>query len=241
MGEGCTSCGRKGGCDHRKGVMFAAIDEAMARLYPTRRWGERALAAEAGVDLGLGQQLADRLARRLGAVAVYLPGGPEEYCDYIYVLCLGRAPCLVELRERGAGARAGLADTGEVEGAAIEELYLRVCLSAVAPFAAVQQLALRGTRAGDTLLIEEHLRAGVFDPLLLPRFRSLVATLAELAVTHLDFGEIAEVPAGFDPGDYGERYGGAPALANYLFYPQPCASITTTLVPLPPARDEIVS
>ena len=42
----------------------------------------------------------------------------------------------------------------------IEELYLRICLSAVAPFAAVQQAALTGTRLGDTLLIEERVRAG---------------------------------------------------------------------------------
>jgi hypothetical protein len=241
MGEGCTNCGRKGGCDHRKGVMFAAIDEVMARLYPTRRWGERALPAELGVDAGLAQQLADRLARRLDTLAVHLSGGVEEYCDYIYVLCLGRTPCLVELRERTDGGGAALDELGDGAEAAVEELYLRVCLSAVAPFAAVQQVALKGTRLGDTVLIEEQLRAGVFDPLLLPRFRSLVAVLAELSITHLDFGEIAEVPAGFDPGDYAERYGGAPALANYLFYPQPCASITTTLLPLPRARDGIVS
>ena len=34
MSEGCTSCGNKGGCDSRKHGMFAAVDEALARLYP---------------------------------------------------------------------------------------------------------------------------------------------------------------------------------------------------------------
>ena len=38
---GCTDCGRKGGCDDRKGPMFAAMDQALADLYPGRRWGER--------------------------------------------------------------------------------------------------------------------------------------------------------------------------------------------------------
>ena len=51
MSGGCTDCGRKGGCDHRKGAMFAAMDEAWQRLYPSRRWGERTepAAPEAGV------------------------------------------------------------------------------------------------------------------------------------------------------------------------------------------------
>jgi hypothetical protein len=70
----------------------------------------------------------------------------------------------------------------------------------------------------------------VFDPVLLPRFQKLVAVLAEHGIRHLDFGEIAEPPPGFDPGDYGALYGGEPAVANYLFYPQPCSSITTTVV-----------
>jgi len=38
MSSGCTNCGNKGGCDTRKHEMFGAVDEALARLYPTRRW-----------------------------------------------------------------------------------------------------------------------------------------------------------------------------------------------------------
>jgi hypothetical protein len=56
----------------------------------------------------------------------------------------------------------------------------------------------------------------------------------EHGLRHLDFGEITEAPKGYDPGDYGERYGGVPGVANYLFYPQPSSSITTTVLSLNP-------
>ncbi|HXU83627.1 MAG TPA: hypothetical protein VN914_19675 [Polyangia bacterium] len=224
MSEGCTSCGRKGGCDHRKGEMFAAMDQALLRLYPTRRWGERdeAAAFRAGVA-GLGPVLADRLARRLETLSLFCPGTPEETCDYVYVLCFGRTPSLVEVREGIAAPEAG-------EGQ-IDELYLRVALSSVAPFAAVQQVAmsLRRSEAGE-LVIAEAPRTGVFDPVLLPRFQKLVAVLAELEVRHLDFGEMTQSPPDFDAGEYGDRYGGAPTVANYFFYPQPASAITTTVI-----------
>jgi hypothetical protein len=62
---------------------------------------------------------------------------------------------------------------------------------------------------------------------LLRRLQTLVAVLAEHQLRHLDFGEIVEPPAAFDPGDYGTVYGGVPGIANYLFYPQPPAAIST--------------
>jgi hypothetical protein len=96
----------------------------------------------------------------------------------------------------------------------------------------VQQVRLRGELCSEGLLIEEAPRTGVFDPVLLPRFKTLVAAITEVGLTNLDFGDISAPPPGFDPGDYAARFGGAPAVANYFFYPQPCASITTTVVPL---------
>jgi len=71
----------------------------------------------------------------------------------------------------------------------------------------------------------------VFDPILLRRFQGLVAVLAEHDVRHLDFGEITEAPDGYDPGDYADRYGGAPSVANYFFYPQPANAASTCLIP----------
>jgi hypothetical protein len=205
--------------------MFGAIDEALARLYPTRRWTERdeAAAFGAGVTAGEGAALARALASRLKALALHRPGTAEETCDYIYVLCLGRTPSLIERRE-------GLVERLE-DDADVEELYLRVALSTVARFAGVQQVTMRATRDEDGhLVISEAPRTGVFDPVLLKRFQALVAVLAEHDIRHLDFGEILTAPEGYDPADYAERYGGAPAIANYLFFPQPASAVSTVVV-----------
>jgi hypothetical protein len=227
LSEGCTSCGNKGGCDTRKHGMFSAVDEALARLYPTKRWTERDEEAGfgAGVSPGEGAALARALASKLKALALYRPGTAEETCDYVYVLCLGRTPSLIERRE---GLVATLDETGE--HADVEELYLRVALSTVARFAGVQQVTMRATREQAELVISEAPRTGVFDPVLLKRFQALVAVLAEHDIRHLDFGEITTPPEGFDPGDYADRYGGAPSVANYLFFPQPASAVTTTVV-----------
>jgi hypothetical protein len=210
--------------------MFAAVDEAMVRLYPTRRWSERDEEAGfgAGVSPAESAALARALAARLKALALHRPGTAEETCDYVYVLCLGRTPSLVE---RLHGVADDLDHGHELAGEDVEELYLRVALSTVARFAGVQQVAMHAARDPDgRLVITESSRAGVFDPVLLKRFQTLVAVLSEHDIRHLDFGEISAPPDGYDPGDYADRYGGAPSVANYLFYPQPAAAITTTIL-----------
>jgi hypothetical protein len=211
--------------------MFAAIDAALARLYPTRRWDERDEAAGFGAGLGAGEgdALAAALAARLHAATLYRPGAADETCDYVYVLCMGRTPSLVELRESAleAGAAGALRDA--IAEGAVTEVYLRVALSTLAPFAAVQEVVLTAADSGDgTVVVTEAPRAGIFEPGLLKRLQALVAVLAERNIRHLDFGEIVEPPAGFDPGAYADDYGGAPGIANYLFYPQPPAAIATT-------------
>jgi hypothetical protein len=242
---GCTECKNKGGCDHRKGAMMSAIDEALARLYPERRWSERdeAAAFRGGVTRAEGARLAGLLAPRLKALTLFRPGAEDEYCDYVYVLCVGRTPSILEIREGlapssiDADGAAPARDPGadgdpqEVDFELEEQLYLRVALSSLARFAGVQQVTMRLRRQGEDLVITEAPRGGVFDPVLLKRLQGLVAVLSEMDIRHIDFGEIIEAPAGFDPGDYGERYDGAPTVANYLFYPQPCSAITTTVVP----------
>jgi hypothetical protein len=228
MSAGCTSCHRKGGCDHRKAGMFAAIEQALERLYPDRRWRERPAGPVAGVGSALGTRLAAQLARRLSTLTVYLPGNSEASCSYVYVLCTGRPPALIARRE-------GLCPAGESDDVApgrgaLEELYLRVALSGLAPFAAVQQVTMRGEQVGNRLFVEEAPRSGVFDPPLLGRFRKLVAVLAELGIQHLDCGEIVEGPRKFDPGEYPNRFGQLPGIINYLFFPQPPATLTSTVV-----------
>ncbi len=232
MSSGCTNCGNKGGCDARKHEMFGAVDEALARLYPTRRWDERDDAAGFGAGLGAGEgdALAAAAAERLHAATLYRPGGPEETCDYVYILCVGRPPSLVELREGALDADASQALRAAIAEGPVTEVYLRVALSTLAPFAAVQEVVLTATvdPLDGTIALVEAPRAGIFAPALLKRLQLLVGVLRELNIRHLDFGEIVEPPAGFDPGGYAADYGGLPGIANYLFYPQPPAAIATT-------------
>jgi len=247
---GCTECAQKGGCDDRKGEMMTAIAEALAALYPTRTWGERddEQAFGGGVTLDEGRRLAAAIEQRLGTAAVHKPGGTDEYCDYVYVLCLGRSPSLIELRERAAApyppalhqaaADAGGDDDGvdlRVPGGALRDVYLRVALSSLARFAAVQEVVITAHDDHGELVICETPRTGVFAPSLLPRFRKLVSVLAEAGWRHLDFGDMTQPPDGFHAGDYAARYTGVPVIANYLFYPQPCSAVTTVVAPGAPA------
>jgi hypothetical protein len=211
--------------------MFAALDETLARLYPTRRWSERdeAAAFGAGLEAGEGEALAAALGGPLRAATTFVAGAPEETCDYIYVLCLGRTPSLVDLREERLTPAEAEAARAAVSDGPVEELYLRVALSSLARVAAVQEVRVRAQAELPTgaLVVTEAPRAGVFDPILLPRLRTLVGVLADHHLRHLDFGEIVEPPPGFDPGDYAAEWGLAPAIANYLFYPQAPATVTT--------------
>jgi hypothetical protein len=236
MSGGCTSCGKKAGCDHRKGDMLEVVEQVMARLYPTRRWGEPDDAARfaAGIDEEDGQALADDLARELDASTFFRRGSAEEYCDYIYVLCLGREPCLVQVRDGEVPVPDEIRD-----GDQIREQYLRVCLSSMARLAGVQQTAIELERSGDEVVIREAPRAGVYDAPLLRRFQRLVALFPAYDILHVDFGEISAPPDGFDPGDYAQRYGlAAPHRANYLFYPQPSTTeIISVMSRTAPALD----
>ncbi len=203
--------------------MFAAIDETLARLYPTRCWGDRDDTSAFRATTSLGPLAAERLAPKLDALTLFRPGRPEETCDYVYVLCFGRPPSIIQIRE-------GIVPPEKTD---LEELYLRVALSTLAPFAAVQQVAMTLKSSGDDLIICEAPRTGVFDPILLPRMKKLVAVLSELDLLHLDFGDLTQPPQGFDPGDYGARFGGEPTVANYLFFPQPAAAVSTTVTGFP--------
>jgi len=209
--------------------MMAEVDRALETLYPTRTWGEMDDGAVAGPPPGELNALADELAGELAAATFVRSGGDDEPCDYIYVLCLGRAPCVVQVRDHGVPVPAewrGL----DASGASIQEMYLRLVLSHRAPFAAVQQVAVELVRGPGGYLVHERPRAGVYDAPLLHRMQKLVATLPAYDLIHLDFGEIAHPPPGFSAGAWRELYGGEPSIANYLFYPQPTTMVTTTFV-----------
>ena len=231
---GCTNCNAKSGCDDRKGSMFAAVEAALEHLYPDRRWGcpDDEARFGAGISEDEGLALAEELASELDAATFHRPGNDDEYCDYIYILCLGREPCLVQMRDGDVPVpdellpgRDGLPD------APVHELYLRLCLSHMTRMVGVQQTAMEMEVAADGGLIRELPRAGVYDAPLLRRFQRLVSILPAYDILHLDFGEISAPPAGFDPGDYAALYGGEPHTSNYLFFPQPSTMQTTSFVP----------
>ena len=58
--------------------------------------------------------------------------------------------------------------------------------------------------------------------------QKLVAILPAYELLHVDFGEIAHAPPGYHAGAWTKLFGGEPAIANYLFYPQPTTTVATT-------------
>jgi hypothetical protein len=78
--------------------------------------------------------------------------------------------------------------------------------------------------------VNERPRAGVYDAPLLPRMQKLVAILPAYELLHVDFGEIAHAPPGYHAGAWRELFGGEPAIANYLFYPQPTTMVATGFI-----------
>ncbi len=229
--SGCTQCQAKTGCSHRKGEMLAAVEATLASLYPTRTWGEPDDLArfEAGVGDDDGQALSEELAVELRAATFFREGECDEYCDYIYVLCVGREPCLVQLRDAQVPIPPELDDELN-RGQPIREDYLRVCLSQMSRMAAVQEIRMEMARIDGDTFIRELPRPGVFAAHLLSRMQRLVALLPAYDIRHLDFGEISAPPPGFSAGYYASLYGGVPQTCNYLFYPQPSNMHTTTLL-----------
>lgn len=225
---GCTNCKGKAGCDDHKGRMMGTVEQALEQLYPTRTWGESDDADPQGMPLDELTGLADELATELKAATFVRQGGDDEPCDYIYVLCLGRAPCVIQVRDHGVGV-----PDEWLTADAIEELYLRVVISQRRRVAAVQQVGIDLVRADGGFVVRERPRAGVYDAPLLARMQKLVAILPAYDLTHVDFGDIAHAPPGFEPGVWRDIYGlgsAAPSIANYLFYPQPTTMVSTAFV-----------
>jgi hypothetical protein len=222
---GCTNCGAKSGCDHRKAEMLGEVASRIDALYPSRTWGE--IDFESALGAGIAprdlEALAEELAAELNAATVLVAGAEDQLCDFLYVLCMGREPCALQMRELGVAP-----DQEVAEGERIEELYLRVAVSAVAPFAAVQEVAVELSRSEGCVWLKESPRAGVYAAPLLRRFQRLVALLPTYGLRNIDFGEIASPPQGFSAGEYTGLYGGLPDQVNYLFYPEPSTLVVTT-------------
>jgi hypothetical protein len=219
-------CARAGGCGTRKGGQRALIARALARLYPTGTWGE--LDDEARFRRGLGRGGALRLARgaseALKAPTLLVEGGPDELCDFLYVLCVGREPGLIAVREGREALEPG------AEELDVRERYLRVALSSLARLAAVQEVEVTLERDGGQLWIREAPRAGVYDPILLKRFQKLVDLVGAHGAAHLDMGLLDAEPVGMEGAAYQARYGRAPRIVNYLFYPSPTTTARISAV-----------
>src|SRR5262249_36155289 len=152
------------------------ISEAIARLYPTRRWGELDDAARyrQGVPQALGHKLARVGAEVLQARTWFREGAEDELCDYIYVLCVGREPALLDVRD-------GIA---EPEADKIDESYLRVALSSVLRAGTVQEVQMHLRRRGDAFEFREQTRDGVYDPVLLKRLQKTVDLIRQADLTY---------------------------------------------------------
>lgn len=218
----CTGCTKTDGCEAHKGPQRSIIDDTLARVYPGLVWGQPD--DEARFGTGIRPAEAKRLCRALAAAthapAYYRAGSGEDLCDYVYILCLGREPALLDVRD-------GLA---EPEGDRIREAYLRVQLSTVARIACVQEVALELDVEDGDVVIRELPKPGVYDPKLLKRMRAVVDLVEANDIEHLDFGMVDKPYPDAKPGEYLERYGVEPTICNFLFYPQPARVTTTTVL-----------
>lgn len=202
--------------------MLASVTDTLARLYPGRTWGPPAGRIDhAAADEGAA--LADELAGVLDAATVLVAGEPDDHCDYVYVLCVGRPPCAIAVRDSGVPV------PDEWRAGEVHEAYLRLALSRLCPLAALQEVTVDVWDEAGGLVVREVTRAGVYSPTLLRRMQRLVATLPAYGVVHVDTGEIAGPPPGYSAGAW--LYPGAPAIANYLFGPRPLSGSATAWLP----------
>jgi hypothetical protein len=230
---GCSTCtkGDSGGCDVHKVPQRATIDEVMARVYPSRAWGDPDDEARFGAGVRLAEVM--RLSRAL-SVATKAPtfvreGGDDDLCNFIYVLCVGRAPSLLELRDSFSPEH-GHDQIGQGEEK-VRERYLRVAVSTVARLATVQEISMELDRlpTGE-LEIRELPRPGVYDGILLKRMRKVVSLLQASDLMHLDFGLVDKPVPDADGARYTERYAETPRLVNYLFYSAPPTTASVVLL-----------
>jgi len=155
-------------------------------------------------------------------VPLLRPGGPDDLCEFVYVLCVGREPSLLAVREGRA--------LPEME--TVRERHLRVAFSTVARAACIQEVALE--LDGDVL--RELPKPGVYDDKLLKRMRAIVDLVEASGIEHLDFGLVDPPHPDYRAGEYLERYGVEPGIVNFLFYAQPARTVTTMVLPGGQAR-----
>ena len=151
--------------------MFAAIDDALAGLYPGRSWHPSwPRRYDADRDAAA---LADELADELRTATFVRPAG-DGGCAFIYVLAMGRPPCAIQVRD----ADLPVPDEWTVDGGVIRERYLRIALATATPFAVVQELAVDVEPDTGGVLVREQALSGVQI-----RMQSGMAVLATIGST----------------------------------------------------------
>jgi hypothetical protein len=212
---GCADCDISGGCESHKGPQREALEAALARVYPSRAWGcpDDEARFGAGVPTREVKRIARALAVACRAPTFWRPAEPDDLCEWVWVLCVGREPALVEVRDGRAPA----------DSESVKERYLRVAFSTVARIACVQEVALEL----DGGVLRELPQPGVYDGKLLRRMRAIVDLVGANDIEHIDYGLLDVTRDDFDGGEYQARYGCAPTLANYLFYAQPARTVAS--------------
>ena len=253
---GCATCktgcdSGEGGCGPRKAQQKLRLDALIAQCYPQGCWGDPRLSDvdDAGIPAAEVLTLAHEIATVNKAPCYVVPGGEDDLCHFIYVLCLGREPSLIELRDE---VQRGLRPTLWLEGDHLRERYLRLSLSTLTRAACVQEVALEldldpaeagapgsppqspsASRVDPLAQLREVPLPGVFTAGLMKRLQRIVDLLAAHGIEHLDMG-LLDVDAsafGLRPGEYAERFGAEPSLLNYFFYAQPVQMTTVSWLP----------
>src|SRR5262245_6558623 len=140
-----SECGREDGCGTRKAAQKDILDDLLGRLYPGRRWGEPDAAAcfRAGVPEREVRRHGRALSVALKGPTYFREGGEGDQCSFIYALCLGREPSLLDVRDAGMELLTAQGDAVQLGGqgrAVVRERYLRVAFSKLARLAAVQEV-----------------------------------------------------------------------------------------------------
>lgn len=205
--------------------MLSEVNDWLERLYPTRCWGalNDELAMASGVSPDDVVALAEELGTELKAASIAVPGSDADHCDYIYLLCQGREPCALQMRYGQVPMPEEL-----TESVVLNEFYLRVAVSSVAPLVVVQQVAVSLACVEGRWILKEQLAPGVFDAPLLKRFQRLVAILPAYDLTHVDMGDVSSPPPDFASGEYEELFGRPPHISNYLFFREPSMMTVTS-------------
>lgn len=128
------------------------------------------------------QRVCQQLAQATQAPCYLLPPADRDFCRFLYVLCVGRPPPLIRLRNKKT--------LPDFSATPLTDQYLRVALSVVSPAACVQEVtvtaSLQTTSSGIEAVFVEKPRAGLYEPSLLARFSKVVDVLSAYGFRSID-------------------------------------------------------